>query len=141
MNSVQAQMQTFWKGLGRWGQERGLKVTLWPSIREGAVALQFGAEKRTLIQTESVTLPPIHRVVLVDHKSGTEKPSRPHRGWSCTETVPLCTNARQQRQQTFATPLHHTQLGDKETTAHFTSLIHAAVVCVLFGFFDSKTLA
>lgn len=71
--SVEAPRQIFWKGVGKVGAgERGFKVTLWPWVGEGAAVLQFGAEKRTLIQTESVTLPPIHRVVLVDHKSATE---------------------------------------------------------------------
>lgn len=39
----------------------------------------------------------------------------------CTETVPLCTNARQRRrQQTFTLPLHF--ISHKQTTGHFTVL-------------------
>lgn len=93
--------------------------------------LQFGAEKRTLIQTESVTLPSIHQVVLVDHKSATEKTSRPHRGWSCTETVPLCTDARRRRQLTFAPPLHYTQADDSSLDCPFNFVWR----WVLEGFF------
>lgn len=44
--------------VGRQGQEKRFRVTDWPLAGTGAVTLQFGAEKRTLIQTERVTLPP-----------------------------------------------------------------------------------
>lgn len=39
---------------------------------------------------------PIHWMALVDRNA-----TRPNHGWSCTETVPLCTNAHQRRQPTF----------------------------------------
>lgn len=104
------------KGVGTWGWVKRFRVIVRPVAGTGAVVLQFGAEKRTLIQTERVTLPPIHWVVLVAHKRVLTNTTRPNQGWSCTETVPLCTNAHQRRQQTFP-PLLITH---KQTTAHFT---------------------
>lgn len=65
-------------------------------------------------------------------KSATEKTSRPHQGWSCTETVPLCTNARQQTET--ADLCLSSSLTHKQTTAHFAvlSILCYSGVFVLF---------
>lgn len=61
---------------GCWNKGVGemFQVIVRPVAGSGSVSLQFGAEKRTLTQTERVTLPPIHWVVLVVYKQVLKTP-------------------------------------------------------------------
>lgn len=56
------------EGCRNMGVGEMFQVIVRPVAGSGSVSLQFGAEKRTLTQTERVTLPPIHWVVLVVYK-------------------------------------------------------------------------
>lgn len=134
-------MQIFWKGLGRWGQERGFKVTLWALSRRSCGPPVWCREENSDTDRECDSAPHPPGGAGGPLKSATEKTSRPHRGWSCTETVPLCTNARQQTET--ADLCLSSSFTHKQTTAHFTVLSIFCYSGFLFFvlFFDSKMLS
>lgn len=103
------------KDVGTRGRVKSFRVTVRPVAGSGAVILQFGAEKRTLRQTERVTLPPHPLGGAGGSQKSAENTTRPNQGWGRTETVPLCTNAHQRRQQ----PLPPLLITHKQTAAHF----------------------
>ena len=84
------------KGVGTHGRVERFRFATGPRCWSEAVILQFGAEKRTLRQTETLTLSPIHWVELVGRKWLQEKThqTRPRMGmyrdgatlYKCTPT-------------------------------------------------------
>lgn len=105
--------------MGTRGWVKRFRVIVRPVAGSGATILQCGAEKRTLRQTERVTLPPHPLGGAGGSQKTAENTTRPNQGWGCTETVPLCTNAHQRRQQ----PLPPLLITHKQTAAHFIVFI------------------
>lgn len=92
------------KGAGTQGWGEGVRASEGWGLNRSWAPSSDSKQRRDLWQRQRKRLClSILWTALVDSSA-----TRPNHGWSCTETVPLCTNAHQRRQQNLSSPPHYT---------------------------------